>query len=140
MHDDHRLGGAGRGNSTVLQQYSFYDEQPISGKTFYRLKQVDIDGCFTYSNIQPVLFDEPRTVVFYPNPAYGSGIINIYFTKPVRRQMKVVIHDMSGRELFSETKNKVQNNIQIKPNLSPGIYIIQLIGENLQITEKIMVE
>ena len=130
---------AGRGNSTVLQQYSFYDEQPIPGKIFYRLKQVDIDGHFTYSDIQSVLLDDPRTVIFYPNPVSGSGIINIYFAKPVRRQIKVVIHDMSGRELFSETKNNVQNNIQIKPNLSRGIYIVQLIGETLRATEKIMV-
>ena len=130
---------AGRGNSTGLQQYIFYDEQPIAGKAFYRLKQVDIDGRFEYSNIQSVLSDDRRSVVFFPNPVYGSGIINIYLNKPVRRQMKILIHDMSGRELFSESKNNVQNNIQIKPKLSPGIYILQIIGETVIATEKIMV-
>ncbi|MGZ8558046.1 MAG: T9SS type A sorting domain-containing protein [Chitinophagaceae bacterium] len=130
---------AGKGNSTVLQQYTFYDEQPISGQAFYRLKQVDIDGRFEYSNIQSVLSEDQRSVVFYPNPVYGSDIININLNKPVSRQMKILIHDMSGRELFSESKNNVQNNIQIKPKLSPGIYIVQIISETLIATEKIMV-
>ena len=130
---------AGKGNSTDWQQYTFYDEQPVSGKAFYRLKQVDIDGRFEYSNIQSVLSEDLRSVVFYPNPVYGADIINIYLTKPGIRQMKILIHDMSGRELFSESKNNVQNNIQIKPNLTPGIYIVQVIGETMIAAEKIMI-
>ncbi len=130
---------AGRGSSNVLQQYTFYDEQPLTGKNFYRLKQVDMDGRFEYSTIQLVLLDDTRTFAVYPNPVSGSGIINIYVNNSEKSQLKVSVYDLSGRELFAGTKNNNQNTFQIKPDLSPGIYIIQLIGETLRATEKIMV-
>ena len=130
---------SGSGNSTVLQEYIFYDEQPLTGKNFYRLKQIDMDGRFSYSNIRVVLFNDPRTFVIYPNPVSGSGIINISVTNTVRRKLRVMIYDISGRQLFAVTKDNIQNNFQIRPNLSPGIYTMQLTGETFQATEKIIV-
>ena len=129
----------GHGNSSVLQQYTFYDEQPLTGKNFYRLKQVDIDGRYEYSTIELILVDDPRIFVVYPNPVSSRGIINIYIASQVRKRVKILVYDMSGRELFAATKNNTQNYFQIKPNLSPGIYTIQLIGETQTTTEKIVV-
>jgi len=59
-----------KGNSTVRSNYSYSDAQPFTGNNYYRLKQVDKDGKFVYSEVQLVNFDlriHPITV--YPNPA-----------------------------------------------------------------------
>lgn len=129
----------GHGNSNNLQKYVFYDEQPFAGKIFYRLKQVDISKHYSYSNSRIVLFEDPRKLVVYPNPVPGSGTLTIYLASTIRRQVKVVIQDMTGRQLFTTTKNITQNYFQIKPDLAPGVYILNMVGENTYVTEKIIV-
>lgn len=130
----------GHGNSSNLQKYIYYDEHPFAGKIFYRLKQVDITNQHSYSNSRVVLFDDPRKLVVYPNPVPGSGTITIYLTNAIRRQVKVVIHDMTGRLVYNTIRsNNNQNNFQIQPQLSPGIYTMRIIGENLNAIEKIVV-
>ncbi|MBX9850599.1 MAG: T9SS type A sorting domain-containing protein [Cytophagaceae bacterium] len=59
----------GAGNSNVILMYNFTDESPYHGKNFYRLKQVDADGKFSYSNI--IFIDNQQTITssIYPNPA-----------------------------------------------------------------------
>lgn len=71
----------GNGNSNQLQQYQFADQQPLSGKSWYRLRQVDIDG---KSSFTPVVMID-RTVNglpvarVYPNPLSGTTIyLNLY--------------------------------------------------------------
>jgi hypothetical protein len=130
---------AGRGNSTTIQQYTFYDEQPQPGKTFYRLKQVNADSRFKHSNVEWVLFDDLRTFVAYPNPVSGSGSINIYLRNEVRGLLKIKIADMSGREIYAETKNNVQGNFSIRPGLAEGAYTLTLAGNNLHASQKIIV-
>lgn len=129
----------GNGNSNNLQKYVFYDEQPFAGKIFYRLKQVDVNNQSSYSNSRIVLFDDPHKLLVYPNPVPGPGVLTIYLANPVRRQLKIAIHDMTGRQVYTTTKNNIQNNFQIKPQLLPGIYTMSIIGENLNATEKIII-
>ncbi|TKT93290.1 T9SS type A sorting domain-containing protein [Dyadobacter frigoris] len=62
------------GNSNKINKYSCLDEFPISGLTYYRLKQVDWDGTVTYFKIQSVNMTSPDFQI-YPNPA--KGILNI---------------------------------------------------------------
>jgi hypothetical protein len=68
----------GAGSSMEEQHYSAVDAQPFSGLNFYRLKQVDVDGAFTYSEVVVVRMDGQTVVsdpVLFPNP--GSGELNI---------------------------------------------------------------
>jgi hypothetical protein len=129
----------GHGNSNNLHRYTFYDEQPFAGKIFYRLKQVDINKQFTFSNNRIVLFDDARKAVVYPNPVGTSGTITIYPARATRRPVKVVICDMNGREVYSVIKNTNQNSFQVKHGLLPGMYIMNIVGEHFYTTEKIVV-
>ena len=55
------------GNATTLNTYSFDDINILNGKTYYyRLKQVDFDGEFEYSDMVSVRFDgQPETIEYY---------------------------------------------------------------------------
>lgn len=58
----------GAGTSTATHTYAFTDQSPQGGENFYRLRQVDFSGDFTYSAIVSVRFDEQGALVIYPNP------------------------------------------------------------------------
>ena len=59
----------GTGSIETQQQYNFTDESPLNGKSYYRLKQIDYDGSFSYSPIQSVQMGARVQVGVYPNPA-----------------------------------------------------------------------
>lgn len=59
----------GAGHSSTRHDYLFVDEAPFPGANYYRIKQVDVDGEFTYSPVQVATLAEPHHVTVYPNPA-----------------------------------------------------------------------
>lgn len=68
------------GNSTVATNYNFTDNAPTNGINYYRLKQVDVDGTFTFSYIVKVKNTKLGSITIYPNPAsnvlYVDGVKN----------------------------------------------------------------
>jgi hypothetical protein len=89
---------AGAGNSQVKQTYAYTDRNRPAGKFFYRLKQVDIDGRFTFSNILAI--DVNGKLGFelqqnYPNPSRGATTIT--YSVPAKSFVKLVIYDTQGR-------------------------------------------
>src|SRR5690606_38797173 len=63
----------GKDFSNQIAAYSFKDEQPINGYNYYRLKQMDVDGKITYSEIEDVDFSISHTdILVYPNPFISS--------------------------------------------------------------------
>ena len=59
----------GQGNSTSAHSYSFYDEKPVTGVAYYRLKQVDMDRKPTWTKIVSVVYGKNGSqFIVYPNP------------------------------------------------------------------------
>ncbi len=131
---------SGKGNSAIIQNYVYNDDQPLNGKTFYRLKQVDVDGRHEYSKISIVIVDNPLPFVVYPNPVSGKADINIYFPQPGTRPIKISVYDMWGRQLFESIKKNTLHHYRISPDLSTGVYFLQISGDMINATEKIIIE
>ena len=104
-----------QGESNAIHYYKVLDENPARGINYYRLKQVDSDGKFSYSNITSVTMDG-GVISFYPNPATKT----ITFNMPVE---SVNIHDMRGKEVLRSQSPKSVIDIS---SLQPGIYIIDI--------------
>lgn len=108
------------GNSAELLMYSFVDVEK-NGVVYYRLKQVDFDGNYTYSQI---LSSENATkTVFYPNPSNGSinlSISNENSTVSIVNSMGNVVY----RESFSDKGNYI---IDLK-NQANGVYWLEVIS------------
>ncbi len=99
----------GHGNSNSPQEYSFVDSNPLNVSTSYRLKQIDSDGSFEYSNIitvELVLSKEFKLSQNYPNPFNPSTTIN--YSLPTAGNVKVQIFDVMGR-IVAELVNGKQN-------------------------------
>lgn len=88
----------GAGNSNSLKEYDFVDKLNSPGKYEYRLKQIDFDGKFEYSNIAVVdiksLIHEINLAA-YPNPFNPATTLRIEM--PESAYAKLIIYDANGR-------------------------------------------
>jgi hypothetical protein len=111
-------------NSAGINNYSSEDIQPLKGINFYRLKQVDIDGSFKYSNINKVLFENfGEALNVFPNPA--KDYIQFDFASK-QKTVLINLFDMQGRLIKTTTlANVLPLKLNVE-NLSKGKYIIQL--------------
>jgi uncharacterized delta-60 repeat protein len=125
-----------KGNSSQLQQYSFTDISPLSNENYYRLKQVDADGHFTYSNIVFVGFDVARQFQLYPNP-----VNDILIIKGLNSSDKstISIIDVSGHRIQQATTVNSSYVIDVK-KLPPGSYYVQINSNNRVINLKFIRE
>ena len=99
----------GHGNSNSPKNYSFSDQTPTnSGKYYYRLKQIDSDGTYEYSNTLEVQVKVPSGFHLsqnYPNPFNPTSKID--FTLPEKQLTSLRVYNLMG-ELVSELINEIK--------------------------------
>ncbi len=132
----------GAGTTTEAQSYSFVDAS-ASGRVFYRLKQVDFDGQFEYSNIIEVNAGTPKTFALeqnYPNPFNPSTAIS--YQLPVAGNVSLKVFDMLGKEvatLVNARQDAGAYTVNFNANnLSSGVYFYRLQSGNFVQTRKMM--
>jgi hypothetical protein len=121
----------GFGTTTEPKDYSFIDNSIESGTYYYKLKQVDFDGSFSYSNAVQVDFDIPQEFSLsqnYPNPF--NPATKIKFTLPVDSRVKIKIFSSLGELITEAADGNFSSGIhEINYNgvtLSSGIYFYTL--------------
>ncbi|MCS6988881.1 MAG: T9SS type A sorting domain-containing protein [Chloroherpetonaceae bacterium] len=130
----------GNGTTTQAQSYSFLD-RTASGKVQYRLKQVDFDGRFEYSNVIEVDAGLPKRFVLeqnYPNPFNPST--TIAYQLPVASDVKLEVFDMLGKKvatLVSGRQEAGAHSANFNASaLSSGIYFYRLQAGGFAETKK----
>ena len=120
------------GTTSEKQTYSFKDENLSSGKYQYRLKQLDFDGSFEYSNNIEVEINSPSIFSLeqnYPNPFNPSTIIS--WQLPAGGLVQLKIFNSLGEEIeslvneYQEAGNHTKLYI-VNSTLSSGVYLYQL--------------
>ena len=122
----------GSGTTTQPKEYSYSDNSLTqAGKYYYRLKQIDNDGSFNYSNEIEVDFIQPNDFVLnqnYPNPFNPSTTIE--FSIGQASFVKLEVYNTLGEKVADRlNENKEQGSYQINfdaVNLPSGIYIAKL--------------
>jgi hypothetical protein len=139
-----KINGAGTTNQG--RTYSLIDHNPIYGTDYYRLKQTDFDGTFTYSKIIPITFEGSTVPVMdvYPNPSAGDQFnIKISGLKDFE-SVPVVLYDQMGREYMnfllivdksSGTASKTFTPLQ---QLTQGVYVLKA-GASPMLTKRFVV-
>ena len=122
----------GSGTTTEARNYSFSDEQLESGSYSYRLKQIDFNGSFEYSDIVNVFISVPEVFILeqnYPNPFNPSTVIEFTLPEDVSN-VKLSIYNTLGEKVtelvntaLTAGKYQYQWNEQ---NVATGIYIYEL--------------
>jgi hypothetical protein len=121
----------GHGTTTETQAYSYSDKNVIVGLYSYRLKQIDFDGTFTYSNV--VAVDIPVLQEFaldqnYPNPFNPST--QIAFRLAVDSKVSLKVFDVLGQEVANLVNTNLvtgAHNVDFNvSSLNSGVYLYRL--------------
>jgi murein tripeptide amidase MpaA len=134
----------GHGTTTQPKDYSFFDNNPVQGKNYYRLRQIDFDGTSkTYEAIEVNHAEEFRFELGqnYPNPFNPKTIIKYSIGTPQFVSLKV--YDVLGNEtavLVNEYKAAGIHEVDFyKSNLSSGLYIYNLKTGNNILSKKMLI-
>lgn len=134
----------GHNNTTSETDYTYNDLKVVPNQRYYyRLKQVDNNGSYQYTNIvSAMLIGSDAFVVkgFIPNPSNGNtGII---VTSPIGQDVSVELMDMLGRRVVSETHgvNKGITNLEFDySRLASGTYTAIITAGTTVVTKKVVI-
>ena len=137
----------GAGNNTFTLYYSEEDPNPLNGYNYYRLKQTDYDGHFTFSAVETVKYkvrsdEEPdiKIISVAPNPFIEN--FNINFTAKKVMEVDIMMINASGQLV---AQNKIQSSEGFNTyeftdnyNLNKGVYFLYIVYSGQKITQKII--
>jgi len=112
----------GAGNSSEVNHYNHVDLNVPNGVIYYRVKQVDFDGQFEYSEIRLVNIFEQRTVVVYPNPARNE--VNIQVNGANGEQVRIT--NLAGQEVAASQVTSHGFVAIDATELPNGIYFVSI--------------
>lgn len=136
----------GHGTTTEPRVYTFTDNTLISGRYFYRLKQIDYDGTFEYSNVVEAEIGLPKEFSLeqnYPNPFNPTTTIrytvaDAYYASGV--PVRLAVYDVLGSEVITlVNENKPAGHYEVQFNaegLSSGVYYYKLTAGSFSETKK----
>ena len=133
----------GNGNSIQINNYSFTDcSADLSRTVYYRLKQIDNDGKYEFSEIVSVKKDRMTNSMIdvYPNPFMGE--CNLKLESNIDGTMSYSLYDIHGKQIDSQRKDFVKGSftipLSVLNDLQSGIYFLRVILNDQQKTMKII--
>jgi hypothetical protein len=133
----------GHGTTTETQTYSYSDRNVNVGSYSYRLKQIDFDGTFEYSDEIEVEVNGPLTFALeqnYPNPFNPTTTIS--YSLPLKSQVELAIYNALGEsvmQLVNEEKSIGSYEVNFNAtNLPSGIYFYRLKAGSFVETKKMV--
>lgn len=124
------VNGAGTSNETI--HYSFDDNTPMEGINYYRLKQWDKDGKFTFSNVITLINKNNLPIKVYPNPATNK--INIEFAES-RNNIQLKLVNTTGQIILQSPSQTI--DVSHIPN---GMYYLNIVTNQENFIQKIIVK
>jgi len=129
----------GHGNSNSPKEYSFFDN---SGATSYRLKQVDFNGNYEYSDVVTVSSVLTKTELYQNSPNPFNPSTKISFSLAETGRVNVSVYNVIGQkvaELVNQTMESGIHNVDFNAsNFTSGLYIYRLETPNYSKTMKML--
>ncbi len=136
----------GQGTTVVESQYQFFDTEKFkTGVRYYRLKQVDYDGTYAYTETIPVFFDvmPQLDIRVFPNPVSEGINPNVYFELEKSADVRFILSNARGEVLMRVEKffeaGSNTFTILMNENWDPGVYYLTAsLGKNNDVAAKIV--
>ena len=134
-----KIGAAIPANNKVTKSsYTAYDDKPLNGVSYYRIRQTDVDGKTSVTKIESVTLNSKKAVgkfTFYPNPIQKGTPLSILTDVQGAFDFKVI--DMTGRVMYNQ---KLQGNTELKGlTLAGGTYLYEILSGEQRVSGKIFV-
>lgn len=131
-----------RGNSNSATSYDLVDPAPLKGVNYYRLKMVDIDGKYEYSQIVIIRIDGGVQLVTKVAPNPFTGKIDVYLTLTHNTMVDFRFIDINGRMVFSKTVKGLKGfnwfTINDLEKLPSAPYMLHIKTDDATIVEKLI--
>ncbi|WP_207494147.1 M36 family metallopeptidase [Aridibaculum aurantiacum] len=135
----------GAGNSTQEKGYIFNDADVRAGIFYhYRLKQKDVDGNFTYTNVAVAKLGTKESGIVFdimPNPA--TSVANLVVSTPGRNTGLIRLYDAMGKPITTFNASSAMSSVQrYEVNVSTlpaGTYWVELIVDDVKMTKRLVV-
>lgn len=128
-----------KGNSSITTNYTYIDQFPLAGNNYYRLKMIDLDGKFKYSNTVLVSSaKDTRPLVVYQNPWVDQIRVKVNVNKT--QTLTLTVSDMIGKTYLKQSYNAQagDNYINLAPaGAASGMYILHIQGTTYEQTVKL---
>jgi hypothetical protein len=119
------VGGAGTTNKK--NTYSAFDSSPVVGKNYYRIKQVDFDGTFSYSKLITVEVSDVDVWSVYPNPYENTNELLLTVSSlELSKVAFVELRDIQGKIVYNTKIPSIETRALklTPPQLSAGMYLL----------------
>ena len=131
---------AGAGNSFTPKSYRYSDHIAFAGNNiFYRLKQIDKDGRFTFSNIIKLAVSSvSSSFQVFPNPAFNDFTVS--FTANKIGTATLLVRSTNGQTVISKKIDVIKGNNSMLINVSQlkaGMYYISVMNEEINYNAKL---
>ncbi|MGB8316637.1 MAG: T9SS type A sorting domain-containing protein, partial [Ignavibacteriaceae bacterium] len=137
----------GRGTTTEKQSYTYTDKISGGGKFYYRLKQIDYNGSFTYSNILevsalPTVFSlsqnypnpfNPSTTIKFQLPQKEKVVLEVYNT--LGEKVKTLVNDIKDPGFYEARWDGTNDN---SINVATGVYIYRIMAGKFVLAKKMI--
>lgn len=125
------------GNSNTLKSYQYTDIKPVKGNNMYRIKQIDRDGKYNYSDLRTLSFDDlKKLIAIAPNPAKDRVVLTVAGNT---KTVQVRILNSIGQQVASYTLTGESMPMDVS-KLSKGVYYVSVTGEGINTKEKLVIQ
>ncbi len=122
-----------QGNADTPTYYVYEDAEPLQGTNYYRLKQMDLDGSFSLSEIRQAHFTKLPSLKVYPNPSQGK-----IYVSGLTDEAKIRITDAQGKQVLVPSQQHHATYEAQLDALPAGIYQITIETPQQQQTYRIL--
>lgn len=129
----------GNGDSFEKHSYAFIHENPRVGINYYRLKQVDYDGVFEYSDVVSVqLAVGSWQLAVHPNPVQ-NGELTLYIPDETFENATLEIFNTVGQLVQAELLTHSESTLRLD-DFPTGVYLFSLTMGRQRVVERVMVK
>jgi len=128
----------GNGTTKERHNYSYIDESPIIGVSYYRLQSVDFDGYTETFKVVSINFESEKEIVLYPNPVTESNL-KFHLNFEPHSEILVTVTSISGVERIRGVINANDIDATLGLSLEPGVYIVKMASMDFNKVSRIVV-
>jgi hypothetical protein len=134
----------GVGDSKIKKEYVTYDSSPLFGISYYRLKQVDIDGVYTLSDWTSINRGKKQSsnqIRIYPNPI-SDNFLHIEASLNASQDVQIKLIDALGKVIHQQKSSITTDNNKVDidvANVLVGVYFVEITDSEGQLLDRIKI-